>query len=428
MDKLSKEELDLMRRTPAIIDPDPSLDGVIWEWRVVPEGSEDDGALHGVLIDCHNEAENVAIIYDSERNIGIIFVVAPNTVNPMDTLDPEIDEEMTGRAEEQSFVAGRHQTNKAKTTLAVIVGRRSIVRRAIRSTVVGARQIGRGEPEASEMVWSSADGHVKRAGPGGDGPEGGGPGGDGSGRDEDDAVCVEGPEICNELEEGTVETEPVAEVTEIRWEVVEDDTWASEVVMTLEIEAAADDIEDTVDEAVALETTCVCFTVKAVGLRKTLMEEMVEDAKEAMGLADDNVELSEEGPEVATETIELFDTPGAVDEARGSTWMEEEVIRGIDVDTDAVERLPEELAEKARLADEEVLRDELAEEDVILEELVENDVEELVEVDLAKAAAARAVTVRMEGSNMTRDVRGLVDLDVGIKTETHQCLYMGGIL
>ena len=108
--------------------------------------------------------------------------------------------------------------------------------------------------------------------------------------------------------------------------------------------------------------------------------------------------------------------------------MEDEVIRGIDVDTDAVERLPEELAEKARLADEEVLRDELAEEDVILEELVENDVEELVEVDLAKAAAARAVTVRMEGSNMTRDVRGLVDLDVGIKTETHQCLYMGGIL
>ena len=58
-----------------------------------------------------------------------------------------------------------------------------------------------------------------------------------------------------------METEPVAEVTEIRWEAVEDDTWASEVVMTLEIEAAADDIEDTVDEAVALETTCVCFTV-----------------------------------------------------------------------------------------------------------------------------------------------------------------------
>lgn len=45
--------------------------------------------------------------------------------------------------------------------------------------------------------------------------------------------------------------------------------------------------------------------MKAVGLRKTLMEEMVEDAKEATGLADDNVELSEEGPEVATETIEL---------------------------------------------------------------------------------------------------------------------------
>jgi hypothetical protein len=31
MDKLSKEELDLMRCTLAIIDPDPSLDGVIWE-------------------------------------------------------------------------------------------------------------------------------------------------------------------------------------------------------------------------------------------------------------------------------------------------------------------------------------------------------------------------------------------------------------
>lgn len=131
---------------------------------------------------------------------------------------------------------------------------------------------------------------------------------------------------------------------------------------------------------------------------------------------------------VVTNRVGEFDTPGAVDETGGSTWMEDEVIRGIDVDTDAVERLPEELAEKARLADEEVLRDELAEEDVILEELVENDVEELVEVDLAKAAAARAVTVRMEGSNMTRDVRGLVDLDVGIKTETHQCLYMGGIL
>ena len=133
---------------------------------------------------------------------------------------------------------------------------------------------------------------------------------------------------------------------------------------------------------------------------------------------------------VVTNRVGEFDTPGAVDETGGSTWMEDEVIRGIDVDTDAVERLPEELTEKARLADEEVLRDELAEEDVILEEIVEDDVllEELVEVDSAKAAAARAVTVRMEGSNMTRDVRGLFDLDVGIKTETHQCLYMGGIL
>jgi hypothetical protein len=48
--------------------------------------------------------------------------------------------------------------------------------------------------------------------------------------------------------------------------------------------------------------------VKAVGLRKTLIEEMVEDAKEATGLADDNVELSEEGPEVAREATELVDS------------------------------------------------------------------------------------------------------------------------
>jgi hypothetical protein len=61
-----------------------------------------------------------------------------------------------------------------------------------------------------------------------------------------------------------VETEPAAEVTEIRWEAVGDDTWASEVVMALEIEATADDIEDTVDEAVALETACVCFMVSNI--------------------------------------------------------------------------------------------------------------------------------------------------------------------
>ena len=123
------------------------------------------------------------------------------------------------------------------------------------------------------MVWSSADGQVKRAGPGagpgddepgGGGPEGGGPGGDGSGRDEDDVVGVEDRELCNEMEAGTVETEPVAEVTEIRWEAVEDDTWASEVVMTLDTEATADDIEGAVDEVVALETTCVCFRVSNI--------------------------------------------------------------------------------------------------------------------------------------------------------------------
>jgi hypothetical protein len=123
------------------------------------------------------------------------------------------------------------------------------------------------------MVWSSADGHVKRAGPGagpgGDGPGGGGPGGNGpggggSGRDEDDFVGMEDRELCNEMEAGTVETEPAAEVTEIRWEAVGDDTWASEVVMALEIEATADDIEDTVDEAVALETACVCFMVSNI--------------------------------------------------------------------------------------------------------------------------------------------------------------------
>ena len=37
-----------------------------------------------------------------------------------------------------------------------------------------------------------------------------------------------------------MEIEPVAEVTEIRWEAVEDDTWASEVVMTLDTEATAE--------------------------------------------------------------------------------------------------------------------------------------------------------------------------------------------
>ena len=61
-----------------------------------------------------------------------------------------------------------------------------------------------------------------------------------------------------------MEIEPVAEVTEIRWEAVEDDTWVIEVVMTLEIEDTADDVEASVDEAVALETTCVCFMVSNI--------------------------------------------------------------------------------------------------------------------------------------------------------------------
>lgn len=106
--------------------------------------------------------------------------------------------------------------------------------------------------------------------------------------------------------------------------------------------------------------------------------------------------------------------------------MEDEVIREIDVDTDAVERLGEELADERRLVDEEVPLNELAVEDVILVELVEEDrlveeevlleelamedviLEELVEDDLAEADVIRAATIRMEGSNMMRDVREVV--------------------
>jgi hypothetical protein len=51
----------------------------------------------------------------------------------------------------------------------------------------------------------------------------------------------------------------VGEVTEIRWEAVEDDTWVSGVVMALEIETAADDAEDAVEEAKPPERTCVCL-------------------------------------------------------------------------------------------------------------------------------------------------------------------------
>jgi hypothetical protein len=51
----------------------------------------------------------------------------------------------------------------------------------------------------------------------------------------------------------------VGEVTEIRWEAVEDDTWVSGVVMALEFEAAADDAENAVEEAKPLDGTCVCL-------------------------------------------------------------------------------------------------------------------------------------------------------------------------
>lgn len=48
--------------------------------------------------------------------------------------------------------------------------------------------------------------------------------------------------------------------------------------------------------------------MKAVGLRRLLMEELVEFAKEATGLADDTMELPEEVPEVARETAELVES------------------------------------------------------------------------------------------------------------------------
>ena len=95
MDKFSKEELSLMSHTRAIIDPDASLDGVIWEvskrryptfrsssisansqqLRVVPEGSENDGELRGVLINLLNKAENVSIITDSQIIMSIVYVL-----------------------------------------------------------------------------------------------------------------------------------------------------------------------------------------------------------------------------------------------------------------------------------------------------------------------------------------------------------------
>jgi hypothetical protein len=51
----------------------------------------------------------------------------------------------------------------------------------------------------------------------------------------------------------------VGEVTEICWEAVEDDIWVSEVSMVLDIETAADDAEDAVEEAKPPERTCVCL-------------------------------------------------------------------------------------------------------------------------------------------------------------------------
>jgi hypothetical protein len=100
-------------------------------------------------------------------------------------------------------------------------------------------------PEASETVWSSTDGHVKRAGPGpGPGVDGDGPGGDGTGRDEERVVGVKDCELWIELEEGLAE----AEVTEIRW---------VEEVMALEIEATTDGAEDALEEAGALEVVCL---------------------------------------------------------------------------------------------------------------------------------------------------------------------------
>lgn len=48
--------------------------------------------------------------------------------------------------------------------------------------------------------------------------------------------------------------------------------------------------------------------VRAVGLRKALMEEIVEFAKEAMGLVDDAMVSPEEGPGVDRETMELAES------------------------------------------------------------------------------------------------------------------------
>lgn len=61
------------------------------------------------------------------------------------------------------------------------------------------------------------------------------------------------------MKEGLAETVVNAEVTEVRWEAVEDDTWASEVVKALELEATGDGADGALEEAVALEMTCVCL-------------------------------------------------------------------------------------------------------------------------------------------------------------------------
>jgi hypothetical protein len=118
-------------------------------------------------------------------------------------------------------------------------------------------------------------------------------------------------------------------------------------------------------------------------------------------------------------------------------WTElEEGLAEIEVDAEVTETLLEESVEEESLVDENVLLEELAGEDVILEEVVEKDVrldelavedvilEDLVEDDWAKADAARAATVRIEGRNMMRHGHELVVLQVDTRAETHQCSYM----
>lgn len=64
---------------------------------------------------------------------------------------------------------------------------------------------------------------------------------------------------------------------------------------------------------------------------------------------------------------------GAVDETEAAIWIEDKVIREIDVDNDAVERLLEELVGEERVVDEVVLLVELVRDDVILEKIIEEE-------------------------------------------------------